>query len=1005
MFHCVRFLALLSLLLAAILPAIAQTRSGGPMETISIDVSEGTDLGLDLSPDENTIAIDLLGQLWLLPAGGGNARAVTDAVRDVAEDNDPSFSPDGKRIVFRGERNGRTGLFLLDVATGAVRQLTQLSVPESYDGDAAWSPDGRSIAFARAVPPDMKAGTRWHFVVMVLDVTSGAAHELSISGIDKPQLRSPVWTNGGRDIAFIAVKTRADQSGRVWTVPAAGGAARAVTDGSIAVRSPVFSADGRRIAYFADDSDDRTQLWVNEIGGGAPIRLTSGTDVTPTRVRWIRNDSALLYTANGRLWTVAANGGTPSEIKFAAALSITRPKHKLPPARFPEPGRQEPARGFMGLAVAPDGKQIGMLALGKLWIFPVGGTPKAISNVPFEAAALTWSPDGGEVAWTAGVAGKEHILATDVKTGSLRRVTVLPGREAFPVYSPDGRYLAFVHFPNDDDATLRIVDAKANNITDVAQTRDLGSIGTSWTCAPQWSPESDGLLVCGGTNPDQLGKATFVPLAGQRQTITRFPDAPIFLSWTPQHRIVYCRHDRLWQAGFDRTGMTSEPQPLGASAAMYSSTSKDGSVLFFSDVGLRLRSLNGAERKIGFPLTFTPPAAEATLIRNVRIIDGTGAQITSARDILIENGRISKIAPTDSIPAGGARVINAGGRIVMPGLMDLHAHTYRPDLLPGYPYFGVTTIRDQGSSMGPLVSYANDIAAGLLPGPRVSYGGFQFYSDWGFDEEQGRGIEPEADPNHIRRSVSLLAAFGAQHIKTRTFRRWDINARMIKEAHRLGLRATGHCSHLLPLIAAGMDAKEHIGSCEERGDTHVYDDIIQLFKAAGISVVPTISYFELAVRLSGNNDALDSDVELASFMPERNNFGWMFGLKDDYRKTWLNWYKNAGIDTTRLWKAGINLGTGTDIWQLPIGVHWELERFVDAGMTPLEAIHAATGASAKILGADKDLGTIEAGKWADLVILDADPLMDIRNTRRIWQVFRSGAIVDRAAVLKLMKPK
>jgi Tol biopolymer transport system component/imidazolonepropionase-like amidohydrolase len=1005
MFFRVRFVYVMSLLLIVGLCSIAQTRGGGPMETISIRVNEGTNLGLDLSPDGRNIAIDLLGQLWLVPAGGGNARAITDAVRDVAEDNDPSFSPDGKRIVFRGERNGRTGLFLLDVATGNVRQLTQISDPESYDGDAAWSPDGRSIAFARAVPPDIKAGTRWHFVVMVLDVASGATRELPITGIEKPQLRDPVWINGGKEIAFVALKTRAEHGGRVWAVAAAGGAAHALTDGSVAVRSPAFSADGQRMAYFADDTDGRTQIYVLATGGGTPIRLTNEADVTPTHIRWIKNDGSLLYTANGRLWTVAPTGGAPSEIKFTAALSITRPRVTLPPARFPEPGQKEPARGFMGLAISPDGKQIGMLALGKLWIFPVGSSPKAVADVPFEATGLTWSPDGGEVAWTAGVSAKEDIFATDVKTGATRQVTSLPGREAFPVYSPDGRYLAFVHFPNADDSNLRFVDAKANNIADVAQTRDLGSVSTTPACTPQWSPESDGLLVCGGTDPGQLGKATFVPLTGQRQPIAHFPNAPIFLSWTPEKKIVWVRHDRLWQAGFDRTGMQGEPQAVGSSAALYASASRDGAMLFVSDGGLKLRSPSGVEQKLGWPVTFDRPFAESTLIRNVRIIDGTGAPATKPSDILIERGRVVRIAPTGAIPTGKARVVDAAGRVVIPGLMDLHAHTYRPDLLPGYPYFGITTIRDQGSNIGPLVSYASDIAAGVLPGPRVSYGGFQFYSDWNFDEEQGRGIEPEADPDHIERSVALLAAFGAQHIKTRTFRRWDINARMIKEAHRLGMRATGHCSHPLPLVAAGMNAKEHIGLCEERGNSHIYDDIVQLFKAARISVIPTFAYFEQTLRIAAKDDFLDTDKELAPFVPARDNFSNMVDMDADLLKMWKREYASTLEGTTKLWRAGINLGTGSDIWQIPIGVHWELEQLVGAGLTPLEAIHAATGGSARILGADKEFGTIEVGKWADLVILDADPLSDIRNTRRIWQVFQSGAMIDRNAILKVMKPR
>ena len=242
----------------------------------------------------------------------------------------------------------------------------------------------------------------------------------------------------------------------------------------------------------------------------------------------------------------------------------------------------------------------------------------------------------------------------------------------------------------------------------------------------------------------------------------------------------------------------SDPKPLGRDAALYASSSQDGTLLFVSDGGLKLRLPSGVQKKLGWPISYTAPVPEPTLIRNARILDGTGGPVTDPRDILIEQGRIRLIAPAGSLPTDKAHLLDVEGRVVIPGLMDLHAHTYRPDLLPGFAYFGVTTIRDQGSSMAPLVSYADDIAARKLPGPRVGYGGFQFYSDWSIDEEQGRGIEPEADPEHIKRSVDLAQAFGAQHIKTRTFRRWDINARMISEAHLRGMRATGHCSHLLP---------------------------------------------------------------------------------------------------------------------------------------------------------------------------------------------------------------
>ncbi|HJR52104.1 MAG TPA: amidohydrolase family protein, partial [Gemmatimonadota bacterium] len=659
------------------------------------------------------------------------------------------------------------------------------------------------------------------------------------------------------------------------------------------------------------------------------------------------------------------------------------------------------------------GTRVGVIALGKLWVVPIAGDPpafgepRAVAEVARTAHGLAWSPDESEIAFAAGRLEREDLYAADVETGEIRRLTSLEGGEREPLWSPDGGRIAFVH-ATPEGFRLRVIGARSAAVDDEGEAIDLGEVTATWVGetadAPVWSPDSRSLLVRIEPDPVLGTAAELVSLSGERRRLERFVDAPIFLAWPLPGRLVFARHDRLWRVDFDTLlGAVGEAVPLGEAAAIYPTVARDGTILFLSADGWRLRSPDGGETSLGWPLRYAAPIPPPLLVRNVVLIDGTGAGRTEPKDVLIGEGRIERIAPAGAIEEEPeARILDAAGRAAIPGLMDLHAHTYDPARLPGMLYYGVTAIRDQGSRIATLVAAAEAIEAGIVPGPRVSYGGFQFFTDWPYDSEEWRGIEPEADPRHVERSVALAAALGADHVKTRTFRRWDSNARIVEAAHRHGLRATGHCAHQLPLIAAGMDAVEHLGFCTGRGSPFAYEDILELYHAADVSVVPTVTYGGMAYRVS-RDQGVTTEEGLDPWEPITEGLDWMLAIGPENRTQLEASLENDREMVARYHHAGVRLGAGTDVWQVPWAIHFELEELVRSGLSPLAAIHAATAASAAILGAEEELGTIEVGKWADFVILDADPLEDIRNTRRIHAVVKGGEVVDRAAIRELAR--
>jgi dipeptidyl aminopeptidase/acylaminoacyl peptidase len=378
-------------LLLGVLPVLGQLpacRSGGngrgpTTELISVSVHDGTWLAFDLSPDHEHIAFDMLGQLWLMPAAGGVAHAVTDAVRDSAEDGDPAFSPDGKSLVFAGERAGHPGLWRVDIASGRVDRLT--TAPEA-DDQPAWSPDGATIAFVRqsAKKQDNRVvGGAW---LNLLDVASGEIRLLPFRPKGSYNIRDPAWSADGKTIYLVVPKQSYPATvsgGSLWSIDVAKGT-RALVDSSLEILAPSPSPDSHALAFVAKDSAGKAQVWIRGLPEGEPRRLTNEAELTPRRLRWLGPDT-LLFVSGGRFRRQAITGTETTEVPFVATVAFPRKVSPLPARHFPAPGSRQPARGQTGLTLAPDGSRAAMIALRRLWIIPIPtGTPKEVARLPEE---------------------------------------------------------------------------------------------------------------------------------------------------------------------------------------------------------------------------------------------------------------------------------------------------------------------------------------------------------------------------------------------------------------------------------------------------------------------------------------------------------------------------------------------------------------------------------------------------------------------------------------------
>jgi Tol biopolymer transport system component/imidazolonepropionase-like amidohydrolase len=958
---------------------------------VHLTLHEGTNMAAALSPDGRTMAIDLLGTLWTMPAQGGAATAITDMFLDARQ---PSWSPDGRRIAFQAYRDSTWQIWTVNADGQELKPVTS----SLYDDrEPAWSPDGNRLAFSSD-----RGGS---YDIWVLTLATGAVRQITTASSNEFM---PSWRSA-TEVAYVS--DRRDRPGIYATPAATTGASEtlvAPADGALA--APAFGPNGA-VAFNAI-AGSHSRLMIGERNVADPDE-----DVFPFRPQWLPSGD-LLYTADGKIKRRPAAGGPARVVEFSAEVSFTRPAFTPKRHRFDLAGPQ-PVHGIMHPALSPDGRQIAFAALGDLWLMPVDGAPRRLTTDPALETAPAWSPDGKLLAYSSDRSGAMNIWIRDVQSGGDRQLTRQAVAAMLPAWSPDAARIAFV----DAEGQLQVVDVTSGAVRKIHD--HLNEPGR-----PSWSPDGSAVVMSSlkvystrfreGTNQvlrvpiDGSGDRWLDP-APHKSIGMREDYGPV---WSPDGTQMAAIVDGLLTAWpVDRDGAPlGPPRPLSTDLAGSPTWSRDSrQILYQTDTGMKIVDVSARRvvRAIDPRLTWTqaPPqyvvsgssrSDRTKTIHAGRFWNGRTDALQRDVDILIEGNRITSVETHR--PGRGGTVIDASNETVIPGLIEIHTHlsqTFGEALGRAFLSWGITTVRNPATNAFEAAEYGESFESGARVGPRLittgePFDGTRIYYPGGTSL---------GDTGQVPLELQHAKEFGYDFVKTYVRLPDLMQKRIIEAAHAMGMPVTSH--ELYPAVAYGADGVEHIRGTSRRGYSpkvtalmRSYRDVIDLLTASKMTLTPTIG-IQGGFRLQTLRDpAWIDDPRIQKLYPPSIIRRWRDDTRTPASAAALEEAQRLVTPQERtvfqVVRGGGRVTAGTDAPINPYGLSllMELENYASGGLTPVEVLRTATMVSAEAMGVGGDIGSIEPGKLADLTFIDGDPLQNIQDLRRVRRVMKDGNVYD-----------
>lgn len=1032
------FLILLSISLNAQEESWDITKVEEPFKEVTIESDEGTWMNLDVSSDGKQIVFDMVGDIYILPISGGEAKLLREG---HAWETQPRFSPDGKKISFTSDAGGADNIWVMNVDGSDAYQVTK----EDFRllNNAVWTIDGEYLIARKHFTSErsLGAGEIWMY-----HHSGGSGIKLTTRKNDQQDAGEPCVSPGGRFVYYSEdvypggyFQYNKDPNSQIYVIRRydmeTGEVENAIQGPGGAVR-PQVSPDGKKIA-FVRRVRTKTVLYIHDFETGIqkPVYDQLSKDQQEAwaifglypNYNWMPDNKTIVLWARGKLYKVNTETGTEENIPFTASA-----KHKITDAlvfeQDPLPEKFQ-SNVIRNLQTSPDGNMVVFNAAGYLYTqkLPKGKALRLTSGKDFEYEP-SFSPDGSTITYvTWNDTKKGAIYSIPLSGGTATKLSTKKGIYRSPVYSQDGSKIAYFKESGNGAQGMEYgvnpgiywINANGGDAQFVCEEGEypafnkngdrlyyltggplFGPLNKSYKSvdlygnsekthfhskyAGQYSISPDGKWLAFG----ELYNVYIMPFAHNGQTFelsageTNLPivkvsdDAGINLQWSKDSKKA------MWTLGnkYFSLELTNAFAFLNASTDKIEKVEKE-----IIEIDLELES-DKPEGMLAF--------------KGAKIITMNGEEIFENGTILVKENKIVSVGNSEDVKIpDGYKVMDVSGKVICPGFIDTHAHlnAFRYGLSPNqdWPYYanlayGITATHDPSSNSEMSLSQSEMVKTGRMVGPRIFSTGTILY---GADGDFKALINNYDDAlSAIRRTK----AYGAFSVKSYNQPRRNQRQQIIKAGRELEIMVYPEGGSTfynnMTMILDGHTSIEH-----NIPVAPLYNDIVQLWGASKTSSTPT-----LLVNYGGLNAEyywyqttnVWENERLLSYTPRgiidsRSRHRTMAPIEE---------YENGHIlvsqSCKKLVDAGVKVCVGGHGQLQGLGVHWEMWSLSQGGMTNYEVLRAATIHGAEYIGMEKSLGSIEADKLADFVILDADPLADIYNTNTVKYTVINGRVYE-----------